>query len=50
MRTTAYNDEAAAWSRNNHLMEPDPSPQVMTARNPWTEIKVNQNTPVPGTI
>jgi hypothetical protein len=58
MRTITYNDEAAPWSRSRYLMRTrllpssDDSDNIFS--NPsgkaWTEIMVNQTTPVTGTV
>jgi hypothetical protein len=58
MRIITYNDEAAPWSRCNHLMGTRLLPSsddrdnniYRNLWNPWTEMMVNQTTPVTGTV
>jgi hypothetical protein len=55
MRTMTYNDEAVFWSRSNHLMgtrllpSSDDSDKIFSG-NTFTEIMVNQNISVTGTV
>jgi hypothetical protein len=59
MRRVTYNEEAAPWSRSNHLMgtrllpSSDDSDNIFSRTTPgnhWTEIMVNQSTPLIGTV